>query len=309
MADPVPTRVRAFSRADREQLTRLVNAHVAAVLPGGSLSVQQLLSSVEREPGEIVVDPWVVERVTLVAEQRDRVVAGAHVLRYDTGPAVGPAYRGAGEVRWLVCEPEPFLGADGPAGTAALAATCLALFRRWGVAAGYADGTLPVPGVYGVPEQWPHVRSVYDRAGFRGGQRVEVVLVAEVDALRRPAASAGGLVARRSVGVCGTRISAVLDGEVVGYVEVDTVLDPGTRTSRVGAWADVGNLHVVQAHRRRGVGCWLVARAADWLALAGVTRLLDYAAPDDAAALAFLRAVGFTELTRTVRDLALVRAD
>ena len=61
--------------------------------------------------------------------------------------------------------------------------------------------------------------------------------------------------------------------------------------------------------RRRGVGSWLLGQAADWLRLAQVTRLLDYAwlegtdpagqSYDDYRA--FLPAVGFRELTRTAR--------
>jgi hypothetical protein len=77
--------VRSFRRADREQLTALVNAHVQAVVPGVSVSVNTVMSQLERDPGEFIVDPWVAERATLVAEQRHRVVAAAHLLRYRTG--------------------------------------------------------------------------------------------------------------------------------------------------------------------------------------------------------------------------------
>src|SRR5512132_1002957 len=59
--------VRPFKRPDREQLTALVNAHIEAVLPGVSVSVNAVLSQLEREPEEAIVDPWAVERTTLVA--------------------------------------------------------------------------------------------------------------------------------------------------------------------------------------------------------------------------------------------------
>ena len=75
--------VRPFRRSDRDQLTALVNAHAAAVVPGVSASVNAVLAQLEREPGEFIVDPWVSERLTLVAEQRQRVVAAAHMLRED----------------------------------------------------------------------------------------------------------------------------------------------------------------------------------------------------------------------------------
>jgi len=79
------TQIRPFSRRDRDQVTALVNGHIAAVVPGASVSVHALLSHLEREPGEFIVDPWVEERVTIVAEQRDRVVAAAHLLKYGQG--------------------------------------------------------------------------------------------------------------------------------------------------------------------------------------------------------------------------------
>ena len=64
--------VRPFRRSDRDQLTQLVNAHAAAVIPGMGASVSAVLSALERQPGEFIEDPWVSERVTLVAEQASR---------------------------------------------------------------------------------------------------------------------------------------------------------------------------------------------------------------------------------------------
>src|SRR5207244_8004225 len=84
--------VRPFRRADREQLTALVNAHAAAVVPGVSAAVNTVMNQLEREPGEFIVDPWVVERVTLVAEQRRRIVAAAHLQRFGANGDVGESY-------------------------------------------------------------------------------------------------------------------------------------------------------------------------------------------------------------------------
>jgi GNAT superfamily N-acetyltransferase len=296
--------VRAFVRGDRDQVTTLVNAHIAAVVPGVSVSVQGLLSQLEREPGEFIVDRWVRQRLTLVAEQRGRVVAAAHLLRYGDDEDTGAAYRDAGEIRWFACWPPTPTWPDSADAGQALMTACHAQFRRWAVGRRYADGTLPVPAVYGVPEQWPHVRNLYERNGFRHDGRTEIVYLAAVDRLRRPAAPVAGLTLRRAVGAAGTRISAALDATDVGYVEVDTGLDGGPRVSRLGAWADIGNLWVDPGHRRRGIGTWLVGQAADWLDLGGVTRLLDYADADDRPYAGFLTATGFTELTRTARGFA-----
>ncbi|GAA4609345.1 GNAT superfamily N-acetyltransferase [Actinoplanes octamycinicus] len=293
--------IRLFARADREQVTSLVNAHIAAVMPGVSVSVQTVLSQLEAEPGEYLVDRWVRDRVTLVAEQRGRVVAVAHLLRYSAGEQTGECLRGAGEIRWLVCWLDAPGWPDAIEAGDTLAVACHAQFQRWGVTRRLADGALPAPGVYGVPEQWPHIRAIYERIGFRHSGRTEIVFVVLVSGLERPADPVAGLTARRTMGINGTRFTAVLDGADVGYVEVDTNLDAGPRVSRVGTWADVGNLWVEPAWRRRGVGRWLLGVAAGWLELGGVTRLLDYADEDEDDYAGFLTACGFTELTRTAR--------
>lgn len=307
--------VRPFRRSDRDQLTDLVNSHAAAVVPGMGVSVAALLSHLERQPGEYIVDPWVTERLTLVAEQRQRVAAAAHLLRYDRDERVSPAYRNAGEISWLVFWPEgPRISApywtDASGAAEKLMSACIGQFEDWGVLSQYADGDLPVPGVYGVPEQWPHIAALYERAGFKHDGHTELVFLAAVGDLagRLPEPPLPGLTARRSVGLNGTRFSAVLDHEVIGYIEVET-FDVGERLPRHGGWADVGNLCVAGAYRRRGIATWLLGRAADWLQLAHVDRLLDYTylegrdptGQDYDEGRAFLQASPFTELTRTRR--------
>jgi GNAT superfamily N-acetyltransferase len=306
--------VRPFRRSDRDQLTKLVNAHAEAVVPGMSASVNTVLSSLERRPGEFIVDPWVSERVTLVAEQASRVAAAAHLLRYFPDERAGAYARDAGEICWLIFWPQAPAGnpcwPDATAAAEALMAACAAQFGSWGVSRRYASGDLPVPGVYGVPEQWPHVASLYQQAGFRHTGHTEVVYLTRVEDLPAPASPPlGGLKVRRSVGINGVRLSAALGPEVTGYIEIE-ILDEGERLSRHGGWADVGNLHVAEPYQRRGVATWLLGQAAGWLRLAGVSKLLDYAwlegtdpdgQGDDAAYRAFLAAAGFRELTRTAR--------
>ena len=311
----MPVQIRPFVRGDRDQLAALVNAHVAAVVPNVSVSVQALMSQLERVPGEFIVDPWVTARSTLVAVQRDRLVAAAHLLRYADSADVGESYRDSGEIRWLVWWPPAPFWPDSVAAADALAAASLARLAAWRVARVHADGTLPAPGVYGVPEQWPHVRDVLHRAGFRG-DRVESVHLARVDHLPPPRPSPiDGIRAVRSVGACGTRIAAVVPaqsgGREIGYVEVDTTLDGGVRFARAHGLADVGNLLVDESCRRRGVGTWLMGQARSWLELGGSTGLLAYTSPDDetdSAEAAFLAATGFEVLTRTLRGLTLESA-
>lgn len=157
--------IRPFRRADRDQLTRLVNGHAAAVMPGASVSVNAVLSQLEREPAEFIVDPWVAERQALVAEQAGQVVAAALVLRYRQDSDVGDAYRNAGEIRWLLFWPSapndnPHWR-DGRAAADGLMAACLSLLDSWGVAHRHADRGAAVPRrVRGAGPVAPHRRAV-----------------------------------------------------------------------------------------------------------------------------------------------------
>jgi hypothetical protein len=75
----------------------------------------------------------------------------------------------------------------------------------------HAGGELPVRGVYGVPEAWPHIRALYERAGFTHTGHTEIVYLARVDDLPRPATlPIAGLSVCRSVGMNGTRPPSVL---------------------------------------------------------------------------------------------------
>lgn len=183
--------VRPFRRRDRDQLTALVNGHAAAVVPGLGVSVSSMLSELERQPGEFIIDPWVSERLTLVAEQRDRIGAAAHLLRYGSDPRVGPDYAGGGVIQWLLFWPEAPAGnrywPDATEAAEQLIAACLRQLDDWGVTSQSAEGELPVRGVYGVPEQWPHVRSLYERAGFVHDGHTEIVYLIRVADLPRPA--------------------------------------------------------------------------------------------------------------------------
>ncbi len=56
-----------------------------------------------------------------------------------------------------------------------------------------------------MPEQWPHIRSLYQRAGFTHAGHTEVVYLTEVADLPHPAEPpVAGLSIRRSVGINGT---------------------------------------------------------------------------------------------------------
>lgn len=268
--------VRPFARRDREQLARLVNAHVAVVLPGGYVPPATLLSDLEHPLGEFVIGPWVTDLATFVAIERDRVVAAAHLRRYGADSRVSAGYRNAGEIVWLVYWPNHL-----DAGRAVMGAATDHLVS-WGVRVQYANGTLPCPAVYGVSDAWPHVRALYEEVGFDFGDgQVEVVVAGPTAAIAPPGGPpVAGLTLRREVGTLGATFNALLDGEVVGMFEVDPDLTRGGTNLSAAGWADECNHRVRQDMRRRGIGTWLVRSAAEWLRLGGTTRLLSYAVED-----------------------------
>lgn len=292
--------VRPFRRDDRDQLTDLVNAHVAAVVPGVSVSVNTVLSDLERQPGEFITDPWVGERVTLVAEQRRHVVAAAHLLRYRSGDEVGQNYRDAGEIHWFVCRPPASFWPDSGEAADRLMAACLAQLTRWNVRVRYADGAVPAPVVHGLPRNWPHIRAVYERSGFRHVGDTEVILLARVADLPTPEPRPG-TTAERTLGECGTRFTVHAEARALGFIEVDTSLTRPERHARAAGLADIGNLHIDPASYGEGLEHRLLAEAADWLRLCAVDRLFAYEPADDKAAIGRLLGAGFRELTRADR--------
>jgi hypothetical protein len=73
----------------------------------------------------------------------------AHLVRYGSDAAVGTDYRGASEIRWILCGPTPEAVAAGHQLTSA----CLAQMREWGARRIFANGDLPAP-VLAAAGQW-----------------------------------------------------------------------------------------------------------------------------------------------------------
>ena len=71
-----------------------------------------------------------------------------------------------------------------------------------------------------------------------------------------------GLSIRRSVGINGTRLSAMLGEEAIGDIEME-IFEEGERLARPRGLGRRGNLHVAERYQRRGVGTWLFGEAAD----------------------------------------------
>jgi hypothetical protein len=299
----MPVTIREFRRSDRDQLTALVNLHVGSVLPGTTLSANVVLSQLEREPEEQIVDPWVTDRLCLVAEEGQAVVAATLVHRFASEQSVGQGYRSATRIRWLLFVP----GSENAARTLLDAAIDRA--RGWSPSSIFVESALPAPGCVGVSGNWPHVIQALREAGFTGPDRWETVLACDTDRLAAPEldvgaqdqrnAANGTWTIKRSVGVLGTRLD-LMDGEQsLGYIEVAPVGGSLQRSAAGATWADVGNLFPSDHSDLQTVMKPLISAAARWLQLGGIGRLIDYYAPDEAPPgyLEALTALGFTELS------------
>src|SRR5207244_798247 len=98
------------------------------------------------------------------------------------------------------------------------------------------------------------ISGLYQRAGFTHTGHTEVVYLAQVQDLPGPGrAPLDGLAVRRSVGINGCRLSAVVAGEAIGYIETQ-ILDTGGLQGRHGGRA--GGVR----GRRRTAGGW----AREW---------------------------------------------
>lgn len=290
--------IEPYRPAHLEQLTGLVNAHLSSAMPGLALTRRRLASSLVDEPGQPVLNPWVAERVTLCAVERDQVLAAAHVLRYGDEPRVwGDHYRGAADVAWLVAWPTR------PAAGVALAEAVMDRVRSWRPRHVYAgDFGLPVPALGLVPESWPHVTGLLAGVGFRPAVREgELVMGGRVDAVAPPGEPpVPGLTAARTVGDLGVRFTALVGGVPVGRCEWE-LPDPDAAPAPA-AWAELGDLGVDEGWRGRGIGGWLVRHSAGWLRLAGCDRVMLVVTPEDDAAGAgrFYRRLGMEPLSRAL---------
>lgn len=264
--------VRPFERRDRDQLTTLVNLHVAAVIPGVVLSVNTVLSQLEREPYENIVDPWIAERHCLVAIRDEDLVAAALLHRFRSDEHVGPGYRGAGDIRWLACKLDAL-----DDGREVLDAA-LAQMVAWQVRVVGAECSFPALGCYGVPNTVPHIRGLLRDAGFGEPTRTELVLAADCQGLTGHHHL--DLSGTRTLGLLGARFTLRRDAEEVGFIEVCDHSAEMARSSVAARWADVGNLIVPDESQLAAAMPQLLSAAAEWLLQGGITRLVDYWAED-----------------------------
>lgn len=278
------------------QLERLVNHHLAGVVPGWQLPSGVIASSLGSPREEGGPDPWVTKRRTLCAMEDDRLLGAAHVLHYGSGPEVGAAYRDAAELAWLLFWP------DAEPAAHALVGMARSLVAAWGARRLYAcDTSLPVPVVSGVPESWPHVSAALNRAGFEpvlGGEEVLYGgLLPERGAVQPPIA---GLEVHAAAEEPGHRFLAEFAGTEVGFLDWTPDLSFGGTLPALAGWAQLTSLGVREGWRGKGVGPWLVISTVPFLQMVGVRRVVVAltAREEAAGAGSMCRRLGWEPLVR-----------
>jgi hypothetical protein len=251
-----------------DQLATLFTAHAACVFPGAAVAPASIAARLDRDAGEFVTGPWVTERETLVALDRDRVVAGGQFLRYAADNRVSDTYRDAAEMRWLC-----FWPSDRDAAAALLDE---AIARAAGATAFRVSGGLPGVLVYGVPDAWSHVEElVLGRGIERDGGRDEVLLVGRLNALSSPEAPPADCTLVPGVSWSGDAVlTAERRGAPVARMELSTDLtDRGRNPSQKGAGALWGPFADAEQPVPE-IARWLWLESLEWLWLAGCDRVV-----------------------------------
>jgi len=260
-------------------LQMLINAHLEMAIPGWALPAEYIAERLMRHPEQHILDPWVVERQTLLSVEADRILAAVHLLRYGDGDEVALDYRNAGDIAWLLFAP----GAE-DAGRELLAAARQQM-RQWGVRVTYAwDTGLPVPLCSGIPDVWPHIRDLFADAGFTADGGVEYIFGGELDAIPAPAvAPADGLCVQSAVSGVETTFILRHNDEYIGRCECVADLTQDGCLPAFAGWGKLEALEVAAPWRTLGLGRWLVQHAVAWLREMDCARIAFSVTPDDDA--------------------------
>ncbi|HOU15904.1 MAG TPA: GNAT family N-acetyltransferase [Anaerolineae bacterium] len=260
-------------------LQTLVNAHLEMAIPGWALPAEFIAERLTRYPEQRILDPWVIERQTMLSVEAEQVLAAVHLLRYSDGDRVAPDYRNAGDIAWLLFAP----GAEA-AGREVLAAA-RQLMRQWDVRVIYAwDTGLPVPLCSGISDVWPHIRHLFAGAGFSADGGVEYIFGGGLEAMPAPVAAPMDGVCVQSA-VSGTETTFILrhNAEHIGRCECVADLTQDGQLPAFAGWGKLEALEVAAPWRTRGLGRWLVQHAVAWLREMGCARVVFSVTPDDDA--------------------------
>ncbi len=282
-----------LDRSHMFQVMRLVNSHLNTVVPGWNLTPDYFWEHLKRNPREEVVDPWVVERKSIVGIVRDRVCAAAHLLRYGDDTR----WKGVGDIAWIL-----FWPGEREIGEAVLT-ECRRQMDAWQVKDEKIWGNgLSVPICLGVPEVWPHIIGLMEQFGYSANEEVdESVYGGTLNGISAPGKPpVRGVTIDRDVGRLGTRFVVRLDGRNVGQCECISDLTEGGQLPALMGWAELSEVETSDSMRNKGIGSWVVRHAVEWLRLAKCDRVVLSVAREDeqAGAGRFYNRFGWMPLVR-----------
>lgn len=287
------TQILSFHKSHLPQLQLLINAHLGAAIPGWALPGNYITSTLESNPHEEITDPWVAERKTILGLVRDRVCAGAHILRYgDDTP-----WKGVCEIAWLLFWPE-----ESDAGDSVLEAVHEQM-QKWNTSEARFGGTFAIPNLIGTPDTWPHIADLLERSGYSlpAANSNQSIYGGNLDTIALPGSPpVNGLTIHRTLGKFGTRFSAHLDNRSVSQCECVSDLTLGGQLPALAGWSELTELETDASLRGQGIGTWVTQHAVEWLRLGKCNRvILNVNAEDESAGAGrFYERLGWTPFAR-----------
>lgn len=278
------------------QLQKLVNSHLSTIIPGWALPIDYIVSRLTAEPDEYIIDPWVIERRTIVVAERGSVSAAAHLFHYGNGPEVSKDYNEAGEMKWFLAWP------DAADSASALLEAVQEQMERWQVKNYYAANNLPVPLAGGLPDVWPHIGSFLERAGFytefRGTEAIYGGGLPGLELQSKPPVA--GIRIERHVDRDGPCFKVFHGKEEAGSFSIATDLSKGGQLPALLGWGELADIQISENWRNHGLGSWVMGHVVSWLRLAGCSRVVFSVASENESLGAdrFYRRFGWNVLAR-----------
>jgi GNAT superfamily N-acetyltransferase len=296
--------IRAFQYSDLSQLTQLINLHITMLIPSWGLPSSIILSHLDDNPEQPVLNPWVFERKTLCAFVGEQLVAAAHLLHYGNEPTIFKDYRDLGDIAWFVFEPEFMPEARD------LLAACHQQMRDWKVRKLIAwDSGLSIPCATGISDKWPHLRELFLEAGYKpnlGHQ--EAVFGGTFDKIVPPPQlplSDGLWIYQQIADPIVLTISKGI--EMIGRCEADSDLTSRGQKPALQSWAELNHLEVKETWRRRGIATLLIQKLVEILKKEGKQQIVFAVMLEDeiVGAGAFYASLGWNLISRGLDGLTL----
>lgn len=287
--------IRAFQPQDLPQLTQLINMHISLLIPTWSLPSDLILSRLETNPDEPVIDPWVVERKTLCGFVGENLVAAAHLLRYGESELMNKSYHRRGDFAWFVFDPE----FEAEAKT--FLEACHEQMKAWEVKSlSTWDSGLYIPCAVGISDNWPHIGKLFYEAGYRPKpERAEAVYTGDLHALYTlPRKNSSFLIHRRRMdGLIRQQIS--LGTDKIAYCEITTNI--WRNKPALAEWVELAEIWVRDDYHRQGIGRFLLQEVAPYLFMLNAKSIVFSVAINDerAGAGAFYQSFGWKAASRS----------